>query len=248
MRKLLIAAVLSMQAAASLAAPALNEVETGVLNGLMYGDQIGFYQNYDSLIGRKLKEKIGDFLIVRPDQYAMAYASNEIKANKTYKGKKLIIISCRVKSIDAGIMDEPVISCMTSPRLLSPSLFFDTDKDSIDEAAAINRGQLLDFICTGGGEVASVALGKKCRLFSPMFEKLKVATREAFLTDKGVALVVALENILTKKEKENCTQNARLCSDILNQRAANFGKPDYDKIAPRLKELGIDVEKLKAHK
>ena len=85
-----------------------------------------------------------------------AYADNEIKGDKLYKGKWLKI-SGEVASIDSGIGDSPIVH-LKGKGLLGVS----ANDISKDAAADLKKGQKISLLCKGGGEVIGSPVLNDC--------------------------------------------------------------------------------------
>lgn len=100
-------------------------------------------------------------LEVTSDEILKAYKSNEIAANKRFKGQNLLVTG-KIDSIEADFSDEPVIVFKTTDQyeFLKPraSLI----KDDQDKAADLSKGQNIKLLCSKVSEVAGMPTLDEC--------------------------------------------------------------------------------------
>lgn len=96
---------------------------------------------------------------VTAQQLFDAYDSNEVAADKQYKGQ-LLQISGTVASIDSGLTDNAQVQLATSNDFMSVSA---TGDESFDDAAAsLGKGQSVTLLCRGEGEVIGSPMVGDC--------------------------------------------------------------------------------------
>lgn len=97
---------------------------------------------------------------VPAQQLLQEYASNELRANKTYEDK-LIQVTGVIKSIGEDILGDPYVSIGQGPALSSVQCFF--DKSDIDRLTSLQPGQNITITGRCSGKMMNV-LVKDCTL------------------------------------------------------------------------------------
>lgn len=96
---------------------------------------------------------------VTAQQLFDAYDSNEVAADKQYKGQ-LLQISGTVASIDSGLTDNAQVQLATSNDFMNVSATGDENFDNA--AASLNKGQSVTLLCRGEGEVIGSPMVGDC--------------------------------------------------------------------------------------
>lgn len=104
----------------------------------------------------------GDFTVISPEKLHQEYEKNEVRADKNFKGKKLIV-SGVISKIQSGLRDEPSVVFKTKKAFQSPQANF--AKTAQDKVIDLDKGQEIHLVCVGGGEIAGTPLLIDC-LFS----------------------------------------------------------------------------------
>ena len=98
-------------------------------------------------------------LPVTAQQLFDAYDSNEVAADKQYKGK-LLQIDGKVASIDSGLTDNAQVQLATSNDFMSVTA---TGDEAFDDAAVnLSKGQAISLLCRGEGEVIGSPMVGDC--------------------------------------------------------------------------------------
>lgn len=98
-------------------------------------------------------------LPVTAQQLFDAYDSNEVAADKQYKGK-LLQIDGKVASIDSGLTDSAQVQLATSNDFMSVTA---TGDDAFDDAAAgLSKNQSVSLLCRGEGEIIGSPMVGDC--------------------------------------------------------------------------------------
>lgn len=79
-----------------------------------------------------------------------AYESNEVAADKQFKGK-ILEVTGTISSIDSGFGDGAIVQINTSNDFQSVSA--QGDDSFTDAAATLSKGQQVTMVCKGDGEV-----------------------------------------------------------------------------------------------
>lgn len=97
----------------------------------------------------KAEEVPEEVIVVSSKELAKAYESNEVAADKQYKGKTLEVTG-KISSIGSSIGDKAVVSLDGSNGFNNASA---TGDDAFNEyAATLSKGQNITLICKGNGE------------------------------------------------------------------------------------------------
>lgn len=97
----------------------------------------------------KAEEVPEEVIVVSSKELAKAYESNEVAADKQYKGKTLEVTG-KISSIGSSIGDKAVVSLDGSNGFNNASA---TGDDAFNEyAATLGKGQNITLICKGNGE------------------------------------------------------------------------------------------------
>jgi len=98
-------------------------------------------------------------LPVTAQQLFDAYDSNEVAADKQYKGK-LLQIDGKVASIDSGLTDSAQVQLATSNDFMSVTA---TGDEAFDDAAAgLSKNQSVSLLCRGEGEIIGSPMVGDC--------------------------------------------------------------------------------------
>lgn len=98
-------------------------------------------------------------LPVTAQQLFDAYDSNEVAADKQYKGK-LLQIDGKVASIDSGLTDSAQVQLATSNDFMSVTA---TGDEAFDDAAAgLSKDQSVSLLCRGEGEIIGSPMVGDC--------------------------------------------------------------------------------------
>ncbi|MNR18310.1 tRNA-anti-like protein [compost metagenome] len=97
--------------------------------------------------------------VVTPNWAVKDYAENEYAADQKYKGRAHLVRG-KVRRITSGFRDEPIVIFQSDQQFKDPQASFRT----IDSAriSALRRGQKLDLMCVGSGEVMGTPMFKNC--------------------------------------------------------------------------------------
>lgn len=128
--------------------------------GAMLGDDTDSTATSDaSLNDATAVESSETALPVTAQQLFDAYDSNEVAADKQYKGK-LLQIDGKVASIDSGFTDNAQVQLATSNDFMSVTA---TGNEAFDDAAAsLSKGQSISLLCRGEGEVIGSPMVGDC--------------------------------------------------------------------------------------
>ncbi|MFY2088362.1 OB-fold protein [Achromobacter xylosoxidans] len=218
----------------------LSTQEYQVFKTLVSDEAANFVAGRDSLIGARLGA-----IAVSSETLAKAYKSNEVAADKAYKGKQLLVTG-RVGSINSGIGDAPYFvlgSGFDAPQAA-------IRKDSTDFAATAKRGQSVRLVCTGGGATLGAAMLKECAPAEAVAKaEVTKLTRQTDIllsnartnpsTAQVVAAVVAISSALKPSE---CSAEGATCLKAISRvtSAKDFPQKLSQGIAT-LKAAGIDM-------
>lgn len=100
------------------------------------------------------------YSFVTAKQLRQAYADNEARADKEYKGEKLII-SGTVGSINSGLGDIPYVTIKSGDMFQDPQISFSRKYREL--AIDLNKNQKVTFYCIGNGSVIGTPMLKDCK-------------------------------------------------------------------------------------
>lgn len=100
---------------------------------------------------------------VTSEDILKAYKSNEMAANKKFKGQQLLV-SGKIDSIEADISDNAVITFKTADQyeFLKPRASL--TKEETDKATNLAKGQSIKLLCLDISEIAGMPHLKKCTI------------------------------------------------------------------------------------
>lgn len=100
-------------------------------------------------------------LEITSDEILKAYKTNEIAANKRFKGQTLLVTG-KIESIEADFSDDPVIVFKTADQyeFLKPRASL--TKEEQDKAADLSKGQNIKLLCSKINEVAGMPTISEC--------------------------------------------------------------------------------------
>lgn len=219
-------------------------VDSDVTAGLNGGDNLF-----------KLEDYLGKFERAKVTVVQSAYAKNELKGNKLYKGKTLLI-SGKVGEVGEDMMHTPFIA-FKDRNIISPRAYF--KKSELDNLAELNKGQEVMAFCKIGRFIMGAISFDDCLLADTAIKnKIQKPIAQSIIKcfdqkcgNPTFSLAAWMAQILqdnaTTKEKE------RLLSGKLNEKQfqsilSSALKRNGDKIPERLVKAGWtkdDIEFLK---
>lgn len=151
---------------------------------------------------------------VTANEMQAIYSANEVKGDRTFKGKGLII-SGTVESIKSGYKDVPVVALESGDRIRNVNLEFSTKYEDI--AVELVKGQRVTFACTGG----AVVMG-----FPSLVECMPVDVAQAALTEKKAKEIV--DELASGKFSDEKTPKVITSLKIFTKATNNYQscKPD----------------------
>lgn len=99
-------------------------------------------------------------VVVQSLQLARDYDSNEIAADKAYKGKALEVTG-RITSIDSDVSNDAVVSLNGTNGFNDVRAMGDSDFN--DYAATLRKGETITLMCKGGGEMITSPILINCK-------------------------------------------------------------------------------------
>lgn len=218
----------------------LSVQEYAVFKTLLNDEAKNFASGSDSLIGSRLGT-----VTVSSASLAKAYKSNEVAADKTYKGKQLLV-SGKIERIHSGIGGSPYF--VLGPGMDAPQAAI--RKDAVDYAAAAQRGLAVRLVCVGNGATLGTAMLKECAPADAVAkaEVTKLTRQTDILLSNArtnasaaqvVAAVVAISGALKPSE---CTKEGDACMKAISRitGSKDFSQRLSEGVAT-LKTAGIDM-------
>ncbi|HAT1514890.1 TPA: hypothetical protein I8W54_003262 [Morganella morganii] len=133
------------------------------------------------------------FIQVTAKEMQKIYAANEVKGDRTFKGKKLVIEGV-VESIKSGVNDVPVVSLVTDDKIRSVNLEF--SKKYEDIAVDLIKGLPVYYACVGGTVVMGFPSVEEC---APLDNVSKELANEKLREIRGELASGALSGDVTPK-------------------------------------------------
>lgn len=96
---------------------------------------------------------------VKASEIATAYQKNEIKADKQYKDKTLLVTAI-IESIDSGIGDKAVLQLRGADFITVSAN--GADDTFTEKASELEKGQEIKLLCIGDGEMIGFPSLKDC--------------------------------------------------------------------------------------
>ncbi|HEL3178413.1 TPA: hypothetical protein ACKQBZ_001162 [Stenotrophomonas maltophilia] len=93
-------------------------------------------------------------------ELAKAYEENTVAADQQFKGKRFRV-SGTVDSINTDLMGNPYVTLRTG-LFLDPQFSF--SQAQLDVIGGLKKGQAVNLVCTGGGDVAKTPMSKDCQV------------------------------------------------------------------------------------
>lgn len=218
----------------------LSVQEYAVFKTLLNDEAKNFASGSDSLIGARLGT-----VTVSSASLSKAYKANEVAADKTYKGKQLLV-SGKIERIHSGIGGSPYFALGSGGDAPQAAI----RKDSVDYAAAAQRGQNVRLVCVGGGATLGAPMLKECAPADAVAKaEVTKLTRQADIllsnarTNASAAQVVAASIAISSAlQPSECTQEGGACLKAIGRvtAAKDFPQKLRDAIAT-LKAAGIDM-------
>jgi hypothetical protein len=91
------------------------------------------------------------------------YQRNEVAADNVYKGR-LLAVQGTVTSISKDMFDKIYVSLATPNEFMNVQVHLNKDNES--QAAALQRGEVINVVCTGGGMILGSPMLEKCSFAS----------------------------------------------------------------------------------
>lgn len=207
---------------------------------LLQDEAKNFAAGENSLIGARLGT-----ITVTSASLAKAYKANEVGADKSYKGKQLLVIG-KIDRIHSGIGGSPYFALGSGADAPQAAI----RKDSVEYAAAAQRGQTVRLVCVGGGATLGAPMLKECAPADAVAkaEVTKLTRQTDILLSNArtnasaaqvVAAVVAIGGALKPSE---CTKEGDACMKAISRvtGSKDFSQRLTEGVAT-LKTAGIDM-------
>lgn len=148
-----------------------NDINTDKINDfidLIYNDEL-------KILNRNKK-----YSLLNPDNYPMytaldiqnVYNKNEVRGDLKFKNKYFFVTG-EVLSIDSSIHDQPAISLKTEQNTSfnNPTVFIGDYKSKLEYIADLEKGQKLQLLCKGGGEMNGTPYLIDCDFTNVLFKQ-----------------------------------------------------------------------------
>ncbi|WBX91593.1 OB-fold protein [Achromobacter mucicolens] len=218
----------------------LSVQEYAVFKTLLNDEAKNFVDGENSLIGSRLGT-----VSVSSASLAKAYKANEVAADKTYKGKQLLV-SGKIERIHSGVGGSPYF--VLGPGMDAPQAAI--RKDSVDYAATAQRGQAVRLVCVGNGATLGTAMLKECAPAEAVAKgELTKLTRQTDIllsnarvnpsAAQALAVVVAISGALKPSE---CAKEGDACMKAVSRitGSKDFSQRLSESVST-LKAAGIDM-------
>lgn len=204
----------------------------------------------DALVGLRggnssinLKDYLNEYEAVDVKDVQAAYAKNELKGNKQYKGKELLITGT-IKEIGEDIAHRPFISFKTKSTFPPVAYFY---KSELDQLAELDKGQTVQAFCQVDNFIMQSVHFGNCLLASTVVENkvINPFIKEVYKCMEkkceskipaGLAVYVAsLSDNLNEQEKAMILADKKKDQKKIKvaiDKAIKVGKPE------RMKQLG----------
>ena len=200
-----------------------------------------------------LKKYVGNFERVTVADVQKAYSKNEIKGNKLYKNKKLLI-SGTIDEISQDAFGAPYLS-FKYKQFVSPRAYF--QKSELDSLADLDKGQTVYAFCKVGEYVISSIVFKDCLLGSTVIKNK--ADKEVYdlalkcMNEKCnnkdglfLAMYAGLVNDNTTDKEKEILLSSKTSSKEFNAIVQKVMKKKDKPLPVRLAKLGWTKEELQA--
>lgn len=184
--------------------------------------------------------KYGDFVFTTPDDVFKTYSENELRGDKKYKNKQLIINGV-VGGIKSGLNDKPYIELKAKGAFISPQAHFATSEEEIMD---LNKGNKIRLICKGGGEIGGVPIFQDC-LFSKSVIKSMLDERykeyESLISGNlsvsvEIKKLAALINTIAKQSNDFSLCKDKILPTCFDKSIKKLTKKDEERLELLLKE------------
>lgn len=195
-----------------------NEKEIKGTKYLISDDISGYFDNMQSAY------KYGDYIFTTATELEQEYDKNEVRADKKFKGKNLIV-SGVVESIQSDMLDNPFVVFKSKKNLGLKATEAKFDKSAYDQVIELNKKDKIELVCVGEGEVMGSPMLKDCKFKTDIVAK----TKEKYLS----AYDDLLQNGINEKNKfinrivfsairiNYMTNNFSKCKNEINQSCLN---------------------------
>lgn len=188
-----------------------------------------FFSEGQSLFGDENKDK---YRFITPEKIQKEYDDNEVRADKNFKGK-LLIISGTVDKIQSGVKDEPFVVFKTKQMFQSPQARF--IESEFDKVIELNKGGKISLVCIGAGEVAGTPLLKNCKF------------KKTVISDYISEYMTAYNDLLKGKvnPEQNILNQVVFFANVYQYITNDFSKCTQGKFKSDCFEKSIDKKKEK---
>lgn len=93
------------------------------------------------------------------DQVVSAYSENTVAADMNYKGKT-VKVSGSISDINTDFLGYPYLVLSTKNQFMGPQFKF--DKNDLERLASLKKGEGIEVVCKGIGDVAKVPMFEDC--------------------------------------------------------------------------------------
>ena len=109
------------------------------------------------------KKQMEPELNISATELINAYKENEVKADKTYKGK-IVEVNGIVDGIDSGISDEAIVRLSDGDEFSFDDVICYIDNDNQDNACELKKGENVTIIGKADGEIIGEPVIKDCKI------------------------------------------------------------------------------------
>ena len=169
MRKTVTALVASLFCAAAFAG--LTQTEKDVFNALIQDDINGAYNAYKTatfLLAAGGKDPIYQDV----DVIEREFQSNELRANKNYKGKR-VLIEGRIDEVRVNSFNSAMVVFSSPQRVVTPTATFAKQDEQSDYIADFDKGQRIALLCNVDGLSLGNVRFSECQTVPYMVKKFK---------------------------------------------------------------------------
>ena len=124
--------------------------------------------NEDAFIEHKIS-------MVNAETLVKTYDENEVEGDSLYLNKTLYITG-KIDGIKSGISNKPYVVLKSKKMFQSPQLTF--EEPDIERLSKLRKGQQINVVCKGAGEIAGTPSLKDCHFADDFFVKTSIIEAE----------------------------------------------------------------------
>ncbi|MCD8338610.1 MAG: OB-fold putative lipoprotein, partial [Burkholderiales bacterium] len=226
---------------------ALTPMMKNLINVIFWAKTIDDFKNPESAVHVEVDARYPEAIFEEIKPLDTAFDTNEVRANRKYKGKWLWVVGTVGKISDSEEKGPSMVVNEPEDHQSIKAYFTDSEK-ARDRLENLAPGQLTSLMCQVSGLVQDVVTMKNCEFFDPLELNTYLALRTQFfeaLEAKGdliknapvAFILLAGEDAMPNDLKNACAKSEISCILAMTKHP-KISEPDMDRVLKQFESLG----------